>query len=118
MNKRQEGRRDQPAFDLAGIVVGLRVIAVNLGNSVRLNILAQESLGITDGEAQILQAALVAAARGIADDYGQDVDAEVIVVRSPDGAVNQVAPVATAQVEDERRCVAEKFSPVELACRR
>ena len=51
----------------------------------------------------VAQAALVAAPRGVADDDGQDVEAEVVVVRPPDGTADQEAAIAAAEGEDDGR---------------
>src|SRR5262249_50599830 len=104
---REERRREQPALHLVGVVVGLRVVAVELGHTAGREVLCQKALSVADGEAEVAEAALVAAPRGVADDDGEDIDAEVVVVASPDGALEEIAPVAAAEIDDERGRAAE-----------
>ena len=92
-------------MDLRRVVIRLRMVAVDFGDAARLDVLREEAPAVADGEAQVVQAALVAAPGGVADDDGQHVDAEVVVVGAPDGTLEEEAAVAAAEVEDERgRC--------------
>ncbi len=115
MDQGQEVRRDEALVDLRRVVVGLRVVAVDFGDAARLNVLRQEALPVADGEAEVAQAALVAAPRGVADDDRQHVNAQVVVIGPPDGALEKEAAVAAAQVEDDRGPAAEQRRPVEAA---
>src|SRR6266849_4905439 len=91
------------------------MVAVDLGSAAGREETRQERLAVADREAQVGQAALVAAARGVANDYRQNVDAEVIVIRPPHAAAEQEATIAAAQVEHQRRPPAKERLDVEAA---
>jgi hypothetical protein len=78
------------------------MITVNLGHAGRAQILDKKPLGIDDRKEKVCQAALVASARGVAEDDRLGVDAEMVKSRPPDGAAKQEAAIATAKVEDQR----------------
>jgi hypothetical protein len=100
----QKVRRNQAFVDLRRVVIRLRVVAVDLGDAARRDVLLQKALPVADGEAEVVQAALVAAAGGIADDDRQHVDAVVVVVGTPDGALEEEAAVAAdCLYSDQRR---------------
>src|SRR6266496_2748913 len=98
MDQCQELRGDESARDLSGIVVRLRMIAVNLGDAARRHVLLNELQGAADGEAEIGQAALIAPASSITDHQRQNVKAEVIVRRPPDSTANQKSAIAASQI--------------------
>src|SRR5207253_2675418 len=108
-------RRDEAFVDLRRVVIRLRVVAVDFADAGRRDVPFEEALPVADGEAEVAQAALVAAARGVADDDRQHVDAEVVVVGAPDGALEEEAAIAAADVEDDRGPAAEEGRPVEAA---
>src|SRR5205823_3541044 len=96
-------------------VVRLRVVTVDLRHAAGRDVAVEEVARVADGEAEVRQAALVAAPRGVADDDGQDVEAEVVVVGPPHRATEQEPAVAAAEVEDDRGGAAEEGGPVERA---
>src|SRR5205085_2219468 len=51
--------------------------------------------------------------RGVANDDGQHVDPEVVERRAPDGAADEEAPVAAADIDDEGRGSAKEGGQVE-----
>src|SRR5262249_21937469 len=79
MHQGEKARRDETQVDLSRLVVRLRMIAVDLGGTVRRQVALKQAHSVGDGEADVAQAALVGATRGVADDDRQYVDAEVIV---------------------------------------
>src|SRR5262245_49449490 len=115
MHQRQEPRGDQPAIDLRGVVMRLRMIAVNLDNRAGFDMLGEEFAAAADGVLQVRQAPLVAAAAGVANDDGQRVDTEMVVVRPGDGTGEQEPTVAAADVEDDRGLSAEELRPMHAA---
>src|SRR5437763_1413217 len=86
---------------------------MDLGDAARLDPALEEFSTAGDRETEVDEAALVTAAGGVADDDGQDVHADVVVVRPPDGAADQEPAVAAAEVEDDRRPAAEELFPIQ-----
>src|SRR6516165_10573442 len=115
MRQHQEFRRDQPAMDLGGIVVRLRMIAVQFSDAGRLDITLQKLSRVLDGEAEIPQAALIAAPGGVANHHGQHVDADVIVIGSPDSAADQEPAVAATKIQNQRGTAPKDRWPVQRA---
>jgi hypothetical protein len=68
--------------------------------------------GMAHGKAKVGQAALVATPGGVPDDYGQNVQAEMVVVRPPHRAADQKPAVAAAQVQDKRSLPAKDLLSV------
>src|SRR5262249_24668543 len=110
-----EGRGYQPAMHLAGIVVGLRMIAVNFGDAGRLHPTLQEGVRVAHGETHVGQAALIGPAGGVTDDDRQRIGAEVVMIWPPNGVTGPETPVAAAQVKDHRAAPAEQLFPVDTA---
>src|SRR5262249_16110463 len=115
MDEREELWRDQPAVHLDRVVIGLRVIAMNLGDGAGFDVFGKKFAAAADGELEVRQAALVAAAAGVANDDRERVDAEVVVAQPADGAGEHVPTVAAADIEDDGGVAAEERRPVDAA---
>src|SRR5437867_1713297 len=89
------------------------MIAVDLGDAAQFDPACEEFARVGDGEAQVLESALVAAPRGVADDYRKDIDAYMIVRPPPHGAVQKETSISAAEVEDDRRASAKELFPVQ-----
>ena len=113
MYEGEKTRCNQTQVDLARLIIRLWMIAVNFGGAVRRQVAFEQPHGIGDSKANVAQAALIAAARGIANDDRQNIDAEMIVIRSPDGAADQEAAIAAAEIDDQRRRAAEQSGQIE-----
>src|SRR5436190_20199658 len=113
MDQGKKGRRDEPAPNLCRIIVRLRVVAVDLGNTVRCCMALEKLMAATDGKANVAQSALVGPARRIADDYRKNVEPDMIVVGPPNGAVEEIAAVAAPKIEDDRRRAAKEGRVIE-----
>ena len=68
---------------------------------------------IHDAETNVRKASLIRAPHRIANDERKFIDAEVIVIGSPDGAADEETPVAAAKINHERRASAENSFAVE-----
>ena len=89
MDERQELRSDQPPVDLVPLVVGLRVIAVNFGDGCGGNLIGQQFASPDHGKANVRQSSLVSAARRIPNDNGKNIDRQMIVIGTRQGAGNR-----------------------------
>jgi hypothetical protein len=61
---------------------------MDLGHGLRGYVTLKKLFGTANGKAQIRQAALIAPARGIANDYRENIETQVIVSGSPNGAAD------------------------------
>src|SRR5262249_16769847 len=113
MNERQKLRREESTMCFVPDVKWLRMIAVDLSKTRRGDVLRKEGLSVDGGEAKVRQAALIAATSGVTQHHGQDVDADMIVIGTGQGAGQQEAAVAAAEVRDDGSGTAEEFVPRE-----
>src|SRR5207237_6826420 len=67
MHQRQKLRRQQPAVQLGGIAIRLRMVQMYLRDASRSNILCEKFVRANDGQADIRQTALIGPARRVAD---------------------------------------------------
>ncbi len=74
---------------------------MDLDNAGRRKIAFDEGQSVQRCEANVGQPALVGPACGIAQHQRQYIDAQVIVVASPDGAAEQESAIAAADVDDQ-----------------
>ena len=109
----QESRRDDPAMSLAGVVIGLGMVEVDLGDRGLGDVGGNESSGVLDNEPDIVEPTLVGSARGVADDHGQFVDCPVVVIRPGKRIAESEPPVAATKVKNDRRLAVEERCPVE-----
>src|SRR5215813_7181976 len=72
-----------------------------------------KTFAVADSKSQVGQATLVPAAGGVADDDRKDIDAEMIVIRPPDGTLQQITSVAAPQIDDEWSNSTEELFQVE-----
>ncbi len=70
-------------------------------------------MAVDHRETEIRQPTLVATACGVANDNGKRIDAQVIVVGTPDGAANKETSVAATDIEHTQCLAAEDCAPVE-----
>lgn len=108
MHVGQEAWPKETPVHVGAIVMRLRMVAVNLMNAGGRQIVADERLGVDGGEANVGEAALVGAAGRIAQYEGEDIDAEVVVSPTPDGAADEEVAVAAAEIDDEWGTAAEE----------
>lgn len=113
-DKHEERGGDETLGDFLGGVIGLGVVAVDFSDGCGRDVAFEEFASPRDAETDIGEAALVGAAGGVADDKGEDVDAEMVVLLAPEGAANEEASVAAAEVDDDGSGSAEEFIPVEM----
>ena len=98
----QESRRDDPAMSLAGVVIGLGMVEVDLGDRGLGDVGGNESSSVLDNEPDIVKSTLVGSARGVADDHGQFVDCAVVVIRPGKRTAESEPPVAATKVKNDR----------------
>jgi hypothetical protein len=61
---------------------------MNLGHTARRDMIPHETQGVAQRESEVAEAALVASSRGVANDHGQNVKAQMIVRRPPNRAAD------------------------------
>src|SRR5215468_5024250 len=103
---------------VAGIVIRLRVIAVNLGYAARFHVPIQKIMSIANGEPDIGKPPLIGAPSGVADRERQRVNAQVQVARSPDRTADEKAAIPATEIEHHRPRPSEKTLPIQWAVRR
>ena len=113
MHESQELGCQQSTMDLRCVVIGLRVIAVDLGNASGCHIPLQELCCIDDGEAKICKPTLVAPTRRVANHHRENIDAQVVQVWSPHGASQKKAAIATTKIENDFRLSTKEGRPIE-----
>src|SRR5579862_6010924 len=101
MDQSQEHGREQAPMRVPGVVVRLRVVTVQLAHAAASQVFSQQSEAVASGKAHVRQAALVGAARSVAQDQWQYVDTQMIALRSPDRAANQEAAVSATDIDYE-----------------
>src|SRR5437660_1126180 len=99
-------------MNLRGIVIRLRMITMNLRHTRGPQIVRKESLSVAHREPKVLQPALVSPSGGVADDYRQHINAEMIVILSPNGAADQKASVAAAKIDNDGSSTPEELRQV------
>ena len=115
MHDREERGGNLAAMDLRGVVVWLRVVAMNLRDAARFDVAFEQFVPTEDDELQVRQSALVAAFAGVANDHGQDVGAEVIVRASPERTADGEPPVPATDVQYDGCRAAKQRGPVQSA---
>src|SRR5262249_51196906 len=113
VNGGEEGGGDEAAVALGGVVVGLGVVAMDLRDAAGVHGPVQEFVGLADGKAEVCQPSLIGPAGRVANHHRQKVEAEMIVVRPPDRAAEEVAAVAATEVEYDRGTPPEEGLPIE-----
>jgi hypothetical protein len=113
----EERGREHSLRAVGDLVVGLRVVDVELVDARGLGALEEEGDGVAPGVLQVREPALARAPRGVLDRGRDEVDPEVVVRRPRERAAEEEAPVAAAEVEDARGFAAEDRFPVERVAR-
>ena len=94
-------------MNLSGVVIRLRMVAVNFSYGIWFNPTFEKFVGPADRESKIKKAALIAALSGIPNDNRQSVDAKMIVIPARPGAANHKTPIPTTEVKYDGGCPSE-----------
>ena len=103
---------------LPRVVVGLRMIQVDLGDRTAGHVRLQKGLRVLDREPNVLETSLIGAAGRVADDDGQQVDREMIVARPRHCAGQREPAVAAAEVEHDGGRSSDSSASRMASCRR
>ena len=98
-------------MDLAGFVIGLGMITVDLIHRVRGDVAIDQFEAAADREAKIRQPTLVASPACVTDHHRQRVHAQMVMIAPAPGAAQQVTAIAAAKIDDDRRDPAKEILP-------
>jgi hypothetical protein len=83
------------------------MVTVNLPDTSRQDAIPQKLQGAADHKFQVPESPLIASTTRVSNDDRQRVDADMIHLRTSQGAPEQIPPVAATEIYDHRRLPAE-----------